>query len=208
VDAILAQAAERNPDILKWYDRIEQARQRLALAKLNRRPDLTVSATYNVVDSDGLSPVANGDDQWWLGFGINLPIWSAKLDAAEREAFRSLSESVARLGDERNRVAFQVQDAYLRVKAQWEVMVLLKGRVIPQARQTVDASSSGYRAGAVDFLTLVDNWRKQLSFELLYHRATTDMQQALADLALAAGLESLPEPGKEQVTPTVENNHE
>ncbi|GAB4107978.1 MAG: TolC family protein [Phycisphaeraceae bacterium] len=208
VDAILTWAAERNPDILKWYDRIEQARQRLALAKLNRRPDLTVSATYNVVDSGGLSPVANGDDQWWLGFGINLPIWSAKLDAAEREAFRSLSESVARLGDERNRVAFQVQDAYLRVKAQWDVMVLLKDQVVPQARQTVEASSSGYRAGAVDFLTLVDNWRKQLSFELLYHRATADMQQALADLALAAGVESLPGPGDAQVVPAVEQNHE
>ena len=40
---------------------------------------------------------------------------------------------------------------------------------------------------AIDFLTLVDNWRKQLNFELMYHRALAEMEQAVADLERAVG---------------------
>lgn len=187
LDALLASAAQHNPALQKVKERIEQYRQRRELAGLNRRPDLTVSATYNVVKDSGLSAVANGHDQWWFGFGINLPIWTEKLDAADREAMRGLMESVSDLTAEQNRVAFSVQEAYLRVEAQQKLVTLFKEVIVPQAKQTVDASTSGYRAGSVDFLTLMDNWQKLLNFDLMYHRAVTDMEQALADLEREVG---------------------
>jgi len=189
LDTLLQEAAANNPAIQKTYEKIEQYRQQRKLAKLQRWPDLTVSATYNAVDNSGLALSANGEDQWWIGFGINLPIWFEKYAAAEREAQRGLLESVADLSAERNRVAFEVQEAYLRVEAQQKLVELFRGVIIPQAQQTVDASASGYRAGGVDFLTLVDNWRKQLNFELMYHRALADAQQAYADLQRAVGTE-------------------
>ncbi|MCC6680235.1 MAG: TolC family protein [Phycisphaeraceae bacterium] len=187
LDALLAQAAGQNPTLRRIHERIEQSRQQRRLARLNRWPDLTVSATYNMVDDEGLSMAANGDDQWWLGFGINLPIWTEKYDAAEREATAGLFEGIADLTTQQNRIAFAVQDAYLKVEAQQQLVELFQGTILPQARQTVEAAGSGYRAGSVDFLTLVDNWRKLLNFELMNHRALTEMQQAVADLELAIG---------------------
>lgn len=187
LDVLLSAAAQHNPALQKVHERIEQYRYRRELAKLNRRPDLTVSATYNLVDDEGLSMAANGQDQWWFGFGVNLPIWAKKYDAAEREAFRGLMEGVAELTAEQNRIAFQVQDAYLRFEAQQKLVELFRGVIVPQAKQTVDASASGYRAGSVDFLTLMDNWRKLLNFDLMYHRAVADMQQAMADLEQVVG---------------------
>jgi cobalt-zinc-cadmium efflux system outer membrane protein len=187
LDAVLAMAGQSNPDIARVRERIEGFRQRLELARLNRWPDLTLSFSYNLVENDGLSPVANGDDQWWVGAGINLPIWADRLDAAESEAARGIFQSIAALGDVQNRVAFRVQDALVRAESQQRQVVLFRDVIIPQARQTVDASLSGYRAGKLDFLTLVDNWRRLFEFEVIYHQDLTALEQSLADLQQAVG---------------------
>ncbi|MFP4145875.1 MAG: TolC family protein [Phycisphaeraceae bacterium] len=187
LEELLDVAALANPALDRVRDRIEQSRQRYELAKLSRWPDLTVSANYNVVEDEGLSMAANGEDQWWLGFGVNLPIWTEKYEAAEREALAGVLEGAADLTSARNRVAFQVQEAYLEVEAQRDLVELFGDVIIPQAEQAVEASASGYRAGEVDFLTLVDNWRKRLSFDLMYHRALAEMEQAVADLERAVG---------------------
>ena len=186
-EAILTEAREANPQIAGVHERIEGFRQRLDLARLNRWPDLTLSFSYNLVDSDGISPAANGDDQWWVGAGVNLPIWSGRLDAAEHEAARGILESLAALNDAHNRVAFRVQDALIRVESQQRQVILFRDVIIPQARQTVDVSLSGYRAGNLDFLTLVDNWRRLFDYQVIYHRNVAALEQSVADLQQAVG---------------------
>ncbi len=71
LDHLLTEAAQANPELQHIRERIEAYRQRLELAKLQRRPDLTVSVSYNAVDSNGLAPGATGKDQWWVGLGVN-----------------------------------------------------------------------------------------------------------------------------------------
>ena len=187
LSAVLALAGQSNPDIALARERIEGFRHRLELARLNRWPDLTVSFSYNLVDSDGLSRVANGDDQWWVGAGVNLPIWTQRLDAAESEAARGIFQGIAALSDVQNRVAFRVQDALVRAESRQRQVVLFRDVIIPQARQTVDASLSGYRAGKLEFLTLVDNWRKLFEFEVIYHQNLAALEQSIADLQQAIG---------------------
>ncbi len=157
------------------------------MARLDRWPDLTVSVNYNAVESDGLSQVANGRDQWWVGFGVNLPIWAKSLDAAEHEAMREILQGIAALDDTQNRVAFRVQDAMSKVDSQQRQVVLFGDVIIPQARQAVDASLSSYRTGSAGFLTLVDNWRMLLDFELMYHRSLAQLEESFAQLQAAVG---------------------
>jgi outer membrane protein TolC len=187
LDQLLADAAQSNPSLQKVRERIEAYRQRLKLAKLNRLPDLTLSLTYNAVDDSGLSPVADGKDQWWLGFGFNLPVWGDKLDAAEREARYGLMSGVAELTDQQNTIAFRVQDTMARVDTQQRLAILFRDVIVPQARQTVDASASAYRAGKMEFLTVVDNWRRLLDYELMYHQSLSQFEQALAELQQVIG---------------------
>ncbi|MEE8147784.1 MAG: TolC family protein, partial [Longimicrobiales bacterium] len=89
--------------------------------------------------------------------------------------------------DTQNRIAFRVQDALTKVESEQRQVILFRDVIIPQARQTVDASRSGYRAGTLDFLTLVDNWRKLLDFELMYHEHLAQMEQSFAELQRAVG---------------------
>lgn len=186
-DALLARAVQVNPALGRIAERMTQFEQQQRLANLNRWPDLTVSLSYNAVDNDGLSPAANGQDQWWVGFGINLPIWTEKYDAAEREAMFGRLEAASELAAERNRVTFRVEDALLRLESQREVLRLLSAQVIPDARAAVEAAAATYRTGAGDFLVLVDNWRKLLGYQVMEHQVSAAVEQALADLQQAVG---------------------
>ncbi len=187
LNELLEQARQINPAIRRVQERIEGSRRRLQLARLDRWPDLTVSVNYNAVESDGLSSVANGRDQWWVGFGVNLPIWAKSLDAAEHEAMREILQGIAALDDTQNRVAFRVQDAMAKVDSQQRQVVLFGDVIIPQARQAVEASLSSYRTGSAGFLTLVDNWRMLLDFELMYHRSLAQLEESFAQLQAAVG---------------------
>jgi outer membrane protein TolC len=203
LEALLLQAAAANPELERIRHRIEAEHQRQRLARLQRYPDLTVSANYNFVDEEGLAPMANGKDQWWIGFGINLPIWFDRYGAAEREALRGRQEAIADLGAAQNRIAFRVQDALVRVETQQRQVQLFRDVIIPQARQTLDASRAGYQAGRVDFLTLVDNWRRLLSYELLYHQNLSQLEKDFAELEQVVGQDvgrqrSAPAPGSTQ----------
>ena len=187
LDAVLAAADRSNPEMARIHERIEGYRQQRKLARLNRWPDLTLAFSYNLVSNDGLSPVANGLDQWWIGAGINLPIWASRLNAAEFEAARGMLQSISELDSVTNQVAFRVQDALTRVESQQRQVILFRDVIIPQARQAVDVSLSGYRTGKLDFLTLVDNWRKLFEFQVVYHLNLAEVERSFADLQQAVG---------------------
>lgn len=214
LDALLADAARKNPQLAKIHERIQLHRERLTLARLERWPDLTVGLTYNAVDDEGRSITATGQDQWWLTFGVNLPIWLEKRGAAEREARQGVFEGLADLTDQQNRIAFRIQDALVRVETQQRLVILFRDVIIPQAKQTVDASAGAYQAGKVDFPALVDNWRKLLHFELMHHQSVAQLEQDFADLQREAGadlLRSAPEASLEEsksTDPPKVNDHE
>ncbi len=188
LDHLLSEAAAHQPSIRKLKHQIEVRRQQLALARLQRLPDLTVGVSYNAVSHNGVAMSSTGDDQWWLSFGFNLPIWTGKLDAAEREARYGLFEAVAELTAEQNRVTFRIQDAALKVRTQYQLVSLFKTEIVPQAGQAAEVSRSGYRAGSVDFNTLIESFRKLLDYELLYHRNLAVLHQSVAELEQITGM--------------------
>ena len=208
LEDLLARADDASPELAKR--RIEQARFRelRELARLNRTPDLTVSFTYNLVEDSGLSPVTTGQDQWWIGFGVNLPIWGGRLRAAEREATRGALEAAARLGETRNRVQFRVRDALLAIDSERAQAILLRDTITPEARRTLDSALAGYRTGAVGFLTLIDDWRRLIDLDLALERATARLNRAVATLDEAVGVTPSTDPA--QVAPTLpgaDDNH-
>ena len=184
---LLSQAAAHNPQIERVRQQLEAARARLRLARLAKWPDLTISANYNLVDDDGLAAMANGDDQWSLGFGVNIPLWREKYRAMEVEALRGVVEAGENLRAAENHVTFRVTEAAAKLQAQQVTLELLQQRIIPDARQTLEVSLSAYRSGEVAFLTLIDNWRQLLRLEILELTAISEANQAAADLAQAVG---------------------
>jgi outer membrane protein TolC len=190
-------AFDHNPMLRSLRARLEADRERVELARLERRPDVTVSVAYNLVDAEGISAAANGEDQWWVGFGMNLPIWTARLDAAEREALRGRLESAALLDDESNRLAAQIEDLLARIESAQRQATLFRDLIVPQAAQSVEAALSSYRAGRAEFLSLIDSWRQLLAVELAFHHTIAQFERSFAELQQRAGLDLTRRPASE-----------
>lgn len=187
LDTLLGTAAVENPDIAAAKERIERARASLTLAKLEYVPDLTVGYQYTEIAPSGLSPVADGDDNWQLNVGVTLPIWFGRLSAGHNEATTRLRASREALADVEDTTAYRIQEAILRVETEQRLVELFGKVIIPEARHTLDATVSAYRAGHVDFLTFVENWRRLLDFEISYEKSLSSFEQELAELERLIG---------------------
>lgn len=182
---LLAAAWQASPSIDQAHRQIESARFQQKLARLDRWPDFTIGLGYNFVENpmSGMS----ADDEWVISLGIKLPIWFDKLRAAERSAAFARHAAIADLAAERNDITFRIHDAVARVRSQQQQIALLSDRILPEARQTVDAGAAAYRSGRGGFIELLDNWRVLLAFELMYHDNLAALEQALADLEQVVG---------------------
>lgn len=187
LETMLGRATAGNPAVEKAQARIAQARERRRLAELERWPDVTARARYNAVDDSGLSRVADGTDSWWLGLAVNLPIWTARRDAAEREALRGLLEAVATLAAERNRVAYEIREAWDRMEAHHHHLHLLGGQIVPESREAAEGAMAAYRGGEGDYLSVIDHWRRMWEFELMLHHHRAELGRAVAELERAIG---------------------
>lgn len=176
------QALNQSPSLRVIHIAIDQARKQLKLAHLKRIPDLTIMLNYAAVEDGGTAMSADGTDQLYAGFGINLPIWQSKLEAAEKQAIARISELLKLLVSKNNQLQYEIADSYERVQSQNKQNVLYRKTILPQAQQVVDSALSQYRAGRGSFLNLIDNWQKLLDLQLMAHRNHTLMLQDFAQL--------------------------
>jgi outer membrane protein TolC len=187
------------------HQRIEKNRDQLELANLGYWPDLTLGFEWNYLEGrepfippvnpqTGQRPPINhkseaGDDNWAIMLQMNVPIWSQRVEAAKREASQRLLATQSELRDTENMIAFRIFEAWSRVEAQQHTLKVLETELIPQSRQTYEVTLTAYQAGETDFVTLIDNWRRWLDFELMRHRETVDLETAFADLQREVGLQ-------------------
>jgi outer membrane protein TolC len=184
--AALDQATEANPQLVRLREQIKRDLQAIKLARLEYFPDLRVGFSYTFIGS-GISPVATGNDNWSLPFGLNLPIWWQRIRAGILEANARTLSSVAQFEDMRNMIFFALQDTLVKIDTQYRQAVLFRDLLVPRAVQTVEVSTAGYRAGNLEFTALVDNWRNWLKFSLAYHQALAGLEQRFADLQQLIG---------------------
>ena len=124
---------------------------------------------------------------------MNLPIWLQKTGAAIKEAEYNLGASIDQYTATRNMVAFRIQDALSRVRAQRELVIILRDTIIPQAKQAYELSRTSYTTGTSDFTGFITSWQNWLKFTIQYHRALGELERSMADLEQEIGV-SLAEP--------------
>jgi outer membrane protein TolC len=90
--------------------------------------------------------------------------------------------------DLRNKIRFNIRDAYAQLEQSRQQALLYKIGIIPQATQSLQASISAYRVGKVEFLSLLDSQLTLFRYEMDYFRVLTDYQRSLARLEAESGL--------------------
>jgi outer membrane protein TolC len=192
-DDLVKIALQSQPEIQAARLRNQAKKWGVTVAQLSRRPNITVMASYFLTD-DNRAPNPSlkvGEDPWFFGLQVSVPIWDKKYNALEEEAkhvYDASTLSIEALSDRTSTVIVQLLAEIGRGD---ETTILYKDTIIPQALQTLATDQSAYANGEVEFDRLMRDFRSLLTLQLGYHQAIADRAIAIAELQRVVG-ESTP----------------
>lgn len=174
------EAVERRPEIVAARERARAAQARAERASREYLPDVTVSTSFS-----SLWDVP--EQRWMVGLGFNLPVQAERRAGAvdEAKAMRAQYEAEAeRMGDAaRTTVAVSLK----QLEESGHVLHIFEDRLLPIARQQVDAARSAFAASQVPFVTAIDAEKNLRGVELEQKRAQADYDRRRAELDRAVG---------------------
>jgi cobalt-zinc-cadmium efflux system outer membrane protein len=183
------EAAGRRPEIQAalLHARAEQARAERA--ERESYPDVTLSTTYN-------SMWDTPEHRWMVGLGLNLPVVLARRAGAADEANASRARFEAEAAQIVDQTRADVVVAMKRLEEANHVLHLFEQRLIPVARDLVDAARAGFIASRTDFATVIAAEKNLRSAELEYQVARANFDRRRAELDHTLGrMPGLDEPG-------------
>ena len=182
-------ALKQHPALLARQEAIRKTEAALALAKRKYYPDFTLGFDYIDVGGGTTPGSRDGKDAVAATLRINIPLWLERRNADVESARATLRSAKARYEAARNKILFDIQDALVKVRTADRLVDLFTNTLLPQAEQSLKASTIGYEADKVDFLNLLDSQKVLQDLQLDRYRVLADFEQRLADLEKAVGVE-------------------
>jgi outer membrane protein TolC len=186
LDAMVTELEEKSPVLQAARDRIAQAEEELEATRLEGLPDVDLGIGYRIRQNVAGDPV-DGDDFISAGVTLRLPVDRAKWRAREAERHAMVRRAKAAYRSARAELRAHVRSIHAELVRADSERKLLETGLVPQARQSLDSSRSGYEVGRVDFLSLLDSQVRLLDAELRYQRALADRRSAYAALEATLG---------------------
>jgi len=183
----LAGQVEKNRPLLKaWQFKLQQSREKIALAKRNYWPDFTLSLAYT--QRSILQNGNGGVDFLSGGIGFNVPIyfWRKQSKRLEENQVnrRRVQENFVNV---RNKVLAALETTLSVLRKDSRLIELYKDGIVPQASQALQSAMIGYQTDKADFLTLLNSQMTLFNFQLKYTRLLTEYNKNLAELAFITG---------------------
>jgi outer membrane protein TolC len=188
---LLEQLKLSNPELKSLDFLAEQERAKIALAKKEFYPDVTLGVDYVDTGPARMAGVPDsGKDAVMAGFSINIPLWWGKYRAGVREAESRYAATQQDRQDRANRLSTDLRLALFKYQDAERKIALYRDALIPKADQNLKVIQRSFEAGKSDFLSLIDAERILLEFQLTYERAVADREQGLATVEKLIGGES------------------
>jgi outer membrane protein TolC len=168
-------ALEHRPDLAAMAARIQSEQTALALANQEYFPDFEVMGRY---DSFWTDP----NQRSQIALNLNVPLYQEKRHAAVREAMFRINKLQCEYDREVDLVKNEVQTAHARLEASRRTLALFEKKLLPATEANVAAAASGYTAGTVDFLRLVQAQRESLELNEKYQHAIVEFHRNRAAL--------------------------
>jgi cobalt-zinc-cadmium efflux system outer membrane protein len=177
-------ALENRPLLKSLGSLIQKGETGRKLAQKEYYPDFSVSFEYMQRDSFEMS---TGDDMYSLGLTFNLPVQRQRREAMLAESASEIAMATEELNMARNDIESGISDLLAKMERRKKLAELYRTGIIPQAEQSLESASIGYRVNKVDFLTLQDNRMTLFNYEREYYDALAEYQMALAQLEALVG---------------------
>ena len=177
---LIEQALEETPELAAAEAREGAEQSRVALARREYFPDVTLVGSYNRLWQED-------DLQSFVGLQVNVPLQFGRRKAAVDEARARLEVARSHRLAIEDDVRLGVQSGAERLAEARHVEHLYRDRLLPAARDQVDAARSGFETGRNSFLALIDAERNLLNAELGYEEALANLGRRRAELDRARG---------------------
>lgn len=179
-----------NPELQAINFDLEGATSRIELAKKRFYPDVSIGAEW-LTNSGMMDPGLKDSqrDEVMLMFGLNLPVWRRSYKAGELEARADRNKMLHDKKEMENTLVARTAQAVYDFENSGRTLRLYRDVLVPKAQELLVASETAYKAGTIDFLSLINAQQKLLDFQLQYERAAADNQQKLAELEMLVGSE-------------------
>jgi len=175
-----AEAVDRRPDIVAAREHARAQQARADRASREYLPDVTVSTSFN-------SMWDMPEHRWMVGLGFNLPVQTGRRGGAvdEAKAMRAQFEAdAARMSDA---ARTHVVVALKQLDESGHVLHLFERRLLPVARDEVDAALAAFTASQAPFVSVVEAEKNLRSVELDQQMAQADYDRRRAELDRALG---------------------
>jgi outer membrane protein TolC len=175
VEELFAAARANNPLLRRDEKLIQRAETSVNMARRNYYPDFTLNGGYYNM---GRMP-----DMYMFRADFKVPLYFfRKQRAAVTEQAQSLAESRRAFEATNQSLHYRIQDDYLMAQTAQQLIDLYSRTVIPQAELTLDSSLRSYETGAVDFLSVFQNFITIVEYEMNYQEELQNLHLALARL--------------------------
>jgi outer membrane protein, heavy metal efflux system len=181
---LLAIAQQNRPALKGLRAQLLKGAGSYALAQKEYYPDFNLSFEYMqrqpAMGSDGA-------DMYSLGVTFNLPVRKARREAMLAESTSEMTMAAEELNASMNSIASGIAELLAQMERLTKLADLYKNGIIPQAEQSLESATIGYRVNKVDFLTLLDNRSTLFNYEHMYYDSLTDYQVKKAQLEALIG---------------------
>jgi outer membrane protein, heavy metal efflux system len=183
-DELRGIALDSRPMLKSLNALVEKGKAGHELAKKEFYPDFTVSLEYMQRDRVGDDP---GDNMYSLGVTFNLPVYRHHRREMVAEADSTVRMAAEELNSVRNSINSGISDLLAQLERRRKLVDLYETGIIPQAEQSLESASIGYRVNKVDFLTLLDSRVTLFNYEREYYDSLADYQMKWAQLEALVG---------------------
>lgn len=187
VEALVAEARLRRPDVMSKHRAAESAAARVDVAKANRWVDVTLNASLqHAFPGHGAfqSPAYDA-----LGATVTVPLPFSKAYRGElNAALSSLSQSRVNVEAAEHRAESEVRQAVVRYDAAVKRMALFTEGLLSDADRVLEATLYNYQRGGATLLEVLEAQRTQNEVFLGYLDALSDHARSLVAVELAAGI--------------------
>ena len=184
LDRLIEIALKNRPEIQQNENAQDVARQKLALAKANRIPNLSLSSGADVVIPGG------NENQYNMFFATSLgiPIFNRQQGPIQKALAEQaqLQQAQSAL---KNQVILEVTNAYNAFFAHQDRVMRYETELFPKAQEIVEKSRRSFEEGKSSILIPLNAQQAYIDTRLGYLQAMVDMQDAISDLERAVGTE-------------------
>lgn len=177
-------AFEKRPLVKSLRALINKGEAEHKLARKEFYPDFNVSLEYMQREP---AMGSDGSDMYGLGVTFNLPLQRERRHAMVAEADSEVRMAGEELNGLRNTIDSGISDLLAKLEKREKLVNLYKTGIIPQAEQSLESATIGYRVNKVDFLTLLDSRVTLFNYERELYDSLADYQVKLAQLEALVG---------------------